>query len=100
MTQAVPISWGNGVPQVPVDHRAAAAGVPAAPAAWAWPEDKVELTGMTVREAIAKVDELRLAEIGRQIRAGTYFTKEKLDIVVERVCEMLRATVKPAASAG
>ena len=64
-----------------------------------WPEDTVELTGLTVREAVAKVDELRLAEIAEQIKAGTYFTEEKLNVVVDRMWEAVRKEPPRANSA-
>jgi hypothetical protein len=64
-----------------------------------WPEDTVELTGLTVREAIARVDELRLAEITQQIAAGTYFTEDKLTVVAERLWEVVQKEPPRANSA-
>jgi hypothetical protein len=64
-----------------------------------WPEDTVELTGLTVREAIARVDELRLAEITQQIAAGTYFTEDKLTVVAERLWQAVQKEPPRANSA-
>ncbi len=55
-----------------------------------WPEDRFDFSGMTVREAIAKLDELRLADIRRQIKAGTYFNEHKLDVVVDRLAAVIK----------
>lgn len=64
-----------------------------------WPEDRVDLSGMTVREAIAKVDEVRLEDLRQRIANGTYFTDAKLDYVADRVFEMLQTTKRTARSA-
>lgn len=64
------------------------------PTTAAWPEDQVEIVGLTVTQALAKVAEARLAEIREQIQAGTYLTPEKMNYVVERLWDLLRATAK------
>jgi len=51
--------------------------------------DVFEITGMTVTDALATLDNPRIAEIRRQIESGTYLTEDKLEVVYERLTDLL-----------
>jgi hypothetical protein len=55
--------------------------------------DTYDVVGLTASEALARWDEQRLAEIKRQIAAGTYLTEEKVAIAIDRLCEALQEVV-------
>ena len=59
------------------------------------PADHVEFQTALPTDS-AQADELRIAEIRRQIAAGTYLTEHKLNAVVDRLYEVLKAP-QPAA---
>jgi len=50
-----------------------------------------EFVGLTVEEALARVEQQRIDEIRRQIAAGTYLTEDKLEFVVDRMFKTLKA---------
>jgi hypothetical protein len=65
------------------------------------PESLVEFdeAGAEARKASDAAREAWIAEIRRQIAAGTYLTEDKIDVVVERLCELLRGQVADVGSA-
>lgn len=65
------------------------------------PESLVEFDRSGAQPATASdaAREAWIAEIRRQIADGTYLTEEKIDVVVERLCELLRGQVADVASA-
>lgn len=54
-----------------------------------WPEDQLELSGLTVGEALETLDDPRLQDIQRRIAAGTYLTEDKLGVVLDRLHGLL-----------
>jgi hypothetical protein len=51
--------------------------------------DPAELQGLTVRQALARLDDVRVHEIKRQIAAGTYLTEAKLNTAIDRLVAAL-----------
>jgi hypothetical protein len=47
------------------------------------------ITGLTVSDALARLDSPRLWELRRQVVTGTYLTPEKLEVVHDRLVEVL-----------
>lgn len=93
-------NWRTGLKMAELldESDAAAERVPAGISVH-WPEEHVDLSGMTVRQAIALVDELRLAEIARQVKLGSYFSTDKLDTVVDEIVRILHEEQVLATSA-
>lgn len=93
------MNWRRGLKTAALfDEPDGAARVPAGISIH-WPEEHVDLSGMTVRQAIALVDELRLAEIARQVKLGSYFSTDKLDTVVDEIVRILHEEQVLATSA-
>ncbi len=63
---------------------------PRASAGVEWPADRADFTGPTVRGPATVADEARVALIRQQIATGTYLTRDKLDVVIDQLSEMLR----------
>jgi len=53
------------------------------------PRVRSSCEGLTVREALAELERDRIHEIRRQIEEGTYITEDKLDIVADRLANLL-----------
>jgi hypothetical protein len=62
--------------------------------------DLVELTGMTVEDALEALQQARIESIKRQIAAGSYLTEHKLDVVVDRLAVVLRRISEQYVEAG
>lgn len=64
---------------------------PAAPQGiTSWGADAVDITGMTVGEALDLFEQYRLEKIKREIAAGSYLTEHKLAVVTDRLAELIR----------
>ncbi|MBP7747295.1 MAG: hypothetical protein KA383_14330 [Phycisphaerae bacterium] len=85
MSQVTGINFG-GVPPV---RRVSVATEPPEQVTPADTPDVFEITGMTVTDALATLDDPRIAEIRRQIESGTYLTEHKLEVVYERLTDLL-----------
>lgn len=48
-----------------------------------------ELCGLTVRQALERLDSARVHEIKREIAAGTYLTEAKLNVAIDRLVAAL-----------
>jgi hypothetical protein len=93
MTQVTGINYGKTTTISPVVTQTRPPATPQ-PTAPGWPVDTVELCGMTVSQALARLEEPRLNEIRKQITAGTYLNEDKLNTVYDRLTalvERLRA---------
>ncbi len=55
-----------------------------------WPRASVDFNGLTVGEALARLEEPRLEQVRRQITAGTYLSEKKLETVADRLIALLR----------
>jgi hypothetical protein len=51
--------------------------------------EPADLHGLTVRQALARLDDVRVHEIRRQIAAGTYLTEAKLNTAIDRLVAAL-----------
>jgi len=54
-----------------------------------WPEDQLELSGLTVGEALETLDNPRLRDLRNRIQAGTYLTTDKMELVLDRLQGLL-----------
>lgn len=54
-----------------------------------WPEDTVEIKGVSAAGDVEVIDDPHVAEVRQQIIAGTYLTPEKIDYVVDRLFDVL-----------
>jgi hypothetical protein len=54
-----------------------------------------KLVGLTVGDALERLGHRHLQEIRRQIEAGTYLTEDKLDVVYDRLVEVLNRSRRP-----
>ncbi|MCK4340234.1 MAG: hypothetical protein KAY37_00740 [Phycisphaerae bacterium] len=89
MIHVTAIEFGGGFSALPPVGKAASGAH--LPATVGGPVDTVDLTGMTVGDAITELAEACLEGIRRRIAAGTYLTDDKLAVVAERICRILRA---------
>jgi hypothetical protein len=90
---AIGYSEGNGAV---IRGTGAAQPLPVA-ASPGWGPDAIDVTGLTVSEAIERVDEARILELRERIAAGTYLTDHKLDVVADRLAEVLHQPVAASA---
>jgi hypothetical protein len=51
--------------------------------------EPTELRGLTVRQALARLDAARVHEIKREIASGTYLTEAKLNAAIDRLVAAL-----------
>ena len=51
--------------------------------------EPAEFRGLTVRQALVRLDDVRVHEIKRQIAAGTYLTEAKLNAAIDRLVAAL-----------
>ena len=86
MSQVTGINFG-GVP--PIRRVPVAASRPAEEVTPSDATDVFEITGMTVTDALATVNDPRINEIRRQIESGTYLTDDKLEVVYQRLTDLL-----------
>jgi len=63
------------------------------------PADRVEFQSVPPADA-SQADQLRIEDIRQQIAAGTYLTEHKLNVVVDRLYEVLKAPKLAPESAG
>ena len=54
-----------------------------------WPEDTVEIKGVSAAGGVEVIADPHVAEVRQQIIAGTYLTPEKIDYVVDRLFDVL-----------
>ncbi|MEW6199710.1 MAG: hypothetical protein AB1601_13735 [Planctomycetota bacterium] len=93
MTQIGPIANPQSCPSGVVGHEAEGrAKSPESPAAPGQPHDRVDWSPRATDDIPTSDMEQRIADIRKQIAEGTYETPDKIDIVVERLLELLRPT--------